>query len=111
MQQVLFFIHIVIALLVITLVLVQHGKGADAGSAFGSGASGTVFGAGGALGVLVRITFIVAALFFVTSLGLFYLAADRVDGSVLDSTSDSVLEDIQNSLPATPDTTPPTPTQ
>lgn len=81
MQSLALVIHVVLAVGVIGLVLIQHGKGADAGAAFGSGASATVFGAKGSASFLTRATTILAALFFVTSIFLFYLAAHR-EGSV-----------------------------
>ena len=81
MQSLALVIHVVLAVGVIGLVLIQHGKGADAGAAFGSGASATVFGAKGSASFLTRATTILAALFFVTSIFLFYLAAHR-DGSI-----------------------------
>lgn len=77
MQSLALVIHVVLAVGVIGLVLIQHGKGADAGAAFGSGASATVFGARGSASFLTRATTILAFLFFVTSLFLFYLAANR----------------------------------
>ena len=77
MQSLALVIHVVLAVGVIGLVLMQHGKGADAGAAFGSGASATVFGARGSGSFLTRATTILATLFFVTSIFLFYLAANR----------------------------------
>ncbi|NMG74773.1 preprotein translocase subunit SecG [Aromatoleum diolicum] len=68
-------IHVLVGLGVIGLVLMQHGKGADAGAAFGSGASGSVFGASGSANFLSRTTGVLAAVFFSTSLGLSYLAS------------------------------------
>ena len=68
MQTILLVIHVLIALALIGLVLIQHGKGADMGAAFGSGASTTVFGARGAGSFLTRTTAVLAALFFATSL-------------------------------------------
>jgi preprotein translocase subunit SecG len=62
---------------IITLVLLQHGKGADAGAAFGSGASATVFGARGSTSFLSRSTAVLAALFFLNSLTLAYLASHQ----------------------------------
>ncbi|MCC7547667.1 MAG: preprotein translocase subunit SecG [Burkholderiales bacterium] len=70
MQTVLLSIHVVIALGVCGLVLLQHGKGADMGAAFGSGSSGSLFGASGSANFLSRSTGILAAVFFITSLGL-----------------------------------------
>lgn len=66
--------HVLLAAGLIGLVLIQHGKGADAGAAFGSGASATVFGARGAASFLTRATSVLATLFFLTSLALAYFA-------------------------------------
>jgi preprotein translocase subunit SecG len=66
-------VHIVLALMIIGLVLLQRGKGAEAGAGFGSGASGTVFGARGTTTLFSRLTAVFAALFFATSLLLAYL--------------------------------------
>ena len=74
MYQVIIVFHVLLGLGVIGLVLMQQGKGADAGAAFGSGASGTVFGAQGAASFLSRTTAILATLFFTTSLGLAVLS-------------------------------------
>ena len=74
MYQAIIVFHVLFGLGVIGLVLMQQGKGADAGAAFGSGASGTVFGAQGAASFLSRTTAILAALFFSTSLGLAVLS-------------------------------------
>lgn len=66
-------VHVLLALMIIGLVLLQRGKGAEAGAGFGSGASGTVFGARGTSTLFSRLTAVFAALFFVTSLSLAYL--------------------------------------
>lgn len=63
-------VHIILAVLIIGLVLIQHGKGADAGASFGGGGAATVFGASGSGNFLTRVTAILTALFFVTSLSL-----------------------------------------
>ena len=86
MQSLTLIVHVALAIAVIGLVLIQHGKGADAGAAFGSGASSTVFGARGSASFMTRLTTVLAALFFATSITLFYLAAhrDRGTGSVTD---------------------------
>ncbi len=80
--------HTVIALLIIILVLLQRGKGADAGAAFGAGASGTVFGARGSGSFFSRATAVCATLFFVSSLTLAYLSSQSTSGpsSLLDDT-------------------------
>ncbi|MBT8102108.1 MAG: preprotein translocase subunit SecG [Gammaproteobacteria bacterium] len=79
--------HTLIALLIIVLVLLQRGKGADAGAAFGAGASGTVFGARGSSSFFSRATAVCATAFFVSSLALAYLSSQ---GS---ATPESLLED------------------
>ena len=84
--SVLIAIDVMLAIGIITLVLLQHGKGADAGAAFGSGASATVFGARGSTSFLSRSTGVLAAFFFVNSLTLAYLAGHQPeDKSVLDN--------------------------
>ncbi|MDR1423810.1 MAG: preprotein translocase subunit SecG [Azoarcus sp.] len=70
-------IQVIAGLGVIGLVLMQHGKGADMGAAFGSGASGSLFGASGSANFLSRTTAVLATVFFVASLGLAYLASHR----------------------------------
>jgi preprotein translocase subunit SecG len=89
-------VHILVGLGVIGLVLLQHGKGADMGAAFGSGASGSLFGATGSANFLSRTTAVLAAVFFITSLTLAYLAGQRpaASGSVLDATK------VETSVPA-----------
>lgn len=93
-------IHILVAIAIIGLVLMQHGKGADMGAAFGSGASGSLFGAAGSANFLSRTTGILAAVFFVTSLTLAYVASNRpkTTGSVMQETVQS------HSVPAAAET-------
>jgi len=78
-------VHILVAISIIGLVLMQHGKGADMGAAFGSGASGSLFGATGSANFLSRATGILAAVFFATSLTLAYVASSKpkTTGSVM----------------------------
>src|ERR1039457_5574850 len=66
-------VHVLLALMIIGLVLLQRGKGAEAGAGFGSGASGTVFGARGTSTLFSKLTAVFAAMFFATSLTLAYL--------------------------------------
>ncbi len=81
-------IHVVLTISLIVLVLVQRGKGADVGAAFGSGASSTVFGSQGSASFLTRATAVVATLFFVTSLTLVYMSGHRTEHkSVIESVS------------------------
>ncbi len=79
MQTILVIFHVFLALGLVGLVLMQHGKGADAGAAFGSGASGTVFGASGAANFLSRATAALATLFFITSMALAWAAMQTTD--------------------------------
>lgn len=73
MQQLILVLHVFAALMVILLVLLQQGKGAEVGAAFGSGASQTLFGSQGSATFLSRLTAWLTAIFFMTSLGLVYL--------------------------------------
>ena len=83
LQTIVLVAHVGIALLIIGLVLLQRGKGADAGTGFGAGASGTVFGARGSATFFSRVTGVLAALFFATSLTLAWLATQRTAPSSL----------------------------
>jgi len=87
LHPILLSVHILIGLGVIGLVLIQHGKGADMGAAFGSGTSGSLFGASGSANFMSRTTGVLAAMFFMTSLALSYIASSkpRASGSVMDS--------------------------
>lgn len=85
METFIWVVHVLTAITVIVLVLLQHGKGADMGAAFGSGSSGSLFGASGSANFLSRTTGALAALFFITSLGLTYLSSHKTeDGGVMD---------------------------
>ena len=99
-------VHILVGLAVIGLVLLQHGKGADMGAAFGSGASGSLFGASGSANFLSRATAVLATVFFITSLTLAYMAGKRpvVEGS---SVMDSVKTETSVPVPATTAAEPP----
>ncbi len=77
MEALITVIHVLTALAVIGLVLLQHGKGADMGAAFGGGASGSLFGATGSANFLSRTTAIVATVFFLTSFGLTWYSSQR----------------------------------
>ena len=75
LNQVILIVHVMAALGVVGLVLMQHGQGADAGASFGGGSSQTVFGSQGAGSFLTRATAVLATVFFITSLSLAYLSA------------------------------------
>ncbi len=85
--------HVLLAVGIVALVLLQRGKGADAGAGFGAGASGTVFGARGSASFLSRTTAVLATLFFVSSLGLSYLFSQRSEPT-------SVVDRVQQEAPA-----------
>ncbi len=96
--------HVLLAVGIVGLVLLQRGKGAEAGAGFGSGASGTVFGARGSTSFLSRSTAILATLFFVTSLALAYLGGRTIEqGSVMEESPSAKTE---TPAPATTTTLP-----
>ena len=80
METVILVFHVLAALTIIGLVLLQHGKGADMGAAFGGGASGSLFGATGSANFLSRITAVAAVIFFLTSLGLTWYSSHNTGG-------------------------------
>jgi preprotein translocase subunit SecG len=95
MYTILVIIQVLVAVALVGLILIQHGKGADAGAAFGSGASGTVFGSRGSANFLSRSTAWLATVFFVVSLALAYLVHGQRD------TSSSVVDRVPASTEAT----------
>lgn len=114
-QKLLLVAHVLIALGIIAFVLIQRGKGAEAGAAFGGGASGTVFGARGSASFLTRATSVLATAFFATSLALAFFANQPIRpgaGSVIsteDAGAGSVLDEvvppavIEDELPDAPE--------
>ena len=99
--------HVLAALAVIGLVLIQHGKGADAGAGFGGGASSTVFGSGGAGNFLQRMTTGIAIAFFLTSFGLAFYAKEKSQAAsgvgipvVVEAPVVRAQEDEESELPA-----------
>ncbi|MDR0770007.1 MAG: preprotein translocase subunit SecG [Burkholderiales bacterium] len=88
LENILWVAHILIAVAICGIVLLQHGKGADMGAAFGSGASGSIFGSAGSANFLSRSTAALATVFFITSLGLTYFSAQNsgsaIGGSIMD---------------------------
>ena len=90
--------HVITAIIIVVLILLQKGKGADMGSAFGAGASGTMFGSKGSANFLSRSTAVLATIFFITSLTLAYLNKGTVvqnNDSILDTIT-IIEEDDQN---------------
>ncbi len=95
METFVWFVHVISALALIVLVLVQHGKGADMGAAFGSGSAGSLFGSSGSANFLSRSTAVAATIFFITSLSLTYIYARPVQGvGVMDTV------DVSKTAPA-----------
>jgi len=86
--------HVFLCIGLVGLILIQHGKGADAGAAFGSGASATMFGSQGSGSFLTRVTAILATTFFITSLTLAYFTGQRIEPK-------SVVEEVQQPVAPT----------
>jgi preprotein translocase subunit SecG len=84
MQQLLIIFHVIISLSLVMLVLLQRGKGADAGATFGSGAANTMFGSQGSTPFLIKLTALLAVLFFATNLGLGYLISQQSKTDAVD---------------------------
>ncbi|MDE0130570.1 MAG: preprotein translocase subunit SecG [Gammaproteobacteria bacterium] len=109
LQQLFLAAHVLVAALIIVFVLLQRGKGAETGAAFGSGASGTVFGARGSANFLSRVTAVLATLFFATSLILTGVGKPRPEESLLDTVEqaapaeeEAVPEEEDEDLPQLP---------
>lgn len=102
-------IHVILSLAIIALVLLQRGKGAEAGAALGGGSSGSVFGARGAANFLSRSTAVLATAFFITSLGLAYLSSNQLEassvstGSVLEQATDAPAARVPSDIPEAAD--------
>ena len=104
LYNVLLIILIVVSVAMIVLILMQQGKGADAGAAFGSGASGTVFGSQGSANFLSRTTGILATVFFLVALALAFLASGRTieSGSIMGGAATSAPAAAVETAPAVP---------
>ena len=106
MQTIVLVLHVVAAGGIIALVLLQHGKGADMGAAFGSGSAGSLFGSAGAANFLSRSTAALAAVFFATSMGLTYFTASPAKSggvtSGIEAPKDAKKEAVAPSDPAKP---------
>ena len=103
-NSILLVVQVLLSISLIVLILMQHGKGADAGAAFGSGASATVFGAKGSGNFLSRTTTVIAILFFVVCLSLAYISSNRVapdsvSGSVTDQETEVVPMQESDEMP------------
>lgn len=103
LETVVVVIHLLMALGLVVLVLLQQGKGADAGASFGAGASATVFGSQGSATFLSRFTAILAAVFFITSLGLAFFAKEKADELSGAGLPDSAVLEQRQEVPAASD--------
>lgn len=92
METIVWSIHVVAAVVMVVLVLLQQGKGADMGAAFGSGSAGSVFGASGSANFMSRTTAVIATVFFCTSLGLTYISTNRTEDTGVMSRMGETLE-------------------
>jgi preprotein translocase subunit SecG len=102
LQEILTIFHVFLCIALIGLILIQHGKGADAGAAFGSGASGTVFGSQGSASFLTRTTAVLATTFFVTCLILAYFSIQRIEPKSLLEDTPMTITTEPSEVPATP---------
>lgn len=96
LENMVWIMHVTAAVTIIVLVLMQQGKGADMGAAFGSGSSGSVFGASGSGNFLSRTTAIVATIFFLTSLSLTYLAGSVSEEQGVMGVMGGMMDEIGN---------------
>lgn len=92
MENIVWSIHVIAAVVMIVLVLLQQGKGADMGAAFGSGSAGSVFGASGSANFMSRSTALIATVFFCTSLGLTYISTNRTEDAGVMSRMGEMME-------------------
>lgn len=99
MEILILVIHVLAALSVIGLVLLQHGKGADVGAAFGSGASGSLFGSSGSANFLSRTTAVLAAVFFLTSLGLTLFSTRKTENKGVMATQPASTQSLPAQIP------------
>ncbi len=103
LETVVIVVHLLGALGIVGFVLIQQGKGADAGASFGAGASATVFGSQGSATFLSRITALFAAVFFITSLGLAFFAKQKSDNIADAGLPDPAVLEVQQQKPAVED--------
>ena len=106
METLVVVVHVIVAVVIVGLVLLQQGKGADAGASFGAGASQTVFGSSGSGNFLVKATTIAATIFFVTSLSLAIFARSQAGGSMTQGqpvVNEALLQEANNAQSDVPD--------
>lgn len=102
METLIWVVHVLTAVVLVGLVLMQHGKGADMGAAFGTGSAGSLFGSSGSANFLSRSTAVAATIFFITSLSLTYLYAHPADKlGVMDKVNPAAIQ-AAPAVPAVP---------
>lgn len=106
MSQLILILHILVAIAMIALILMQHGKGADAGATFGSGSSNTMFGSVGSMPFLMKITAVLAAIFFATSITLSYFIShkEQQPASLFNMPTPQTATPVPNAKPQKPNT-------
>lgn len=103
METLVWVVHVITAVVLIGLVLLQHGKGADMGAAFGSGSAGSLFGSSGSANFLSRSTAVAATVFFITSLSLTYIYSHPAQQSgVMDKVDPAAIQAIPVAPAASP---------
>src|SRR5262245_56758907 len=113
METLVLVIHVLVALAIVGLVLLQHGKGADVGAAFGGGASGSLFGATGSANFLSRTTAILAVVFFLTSMALTYFSTRKTEHKGVMAPQSAPVKPGPTQIPGAPagQAVPPAPSQ
>ncbi len=109
MESVILVVHVITALSIIGLVLLQHGKGADMGAAFGSGSAGSVFGSSGSANFLSRTTAVLATIFFISSISLTIVSSKKnVDKGIMNQPAQqsAPAESLPSQIPAPPASAP-----
>ena len=105
LQTILLVLQVLVSISLICLILIQHGKGADAGAAFGSGSSSTVFGSQGSSNFLSKTTAVLALIFLANSLTLAYISTRRINtiASIMDQVVPEVQQTQQDERPSIED--------
>jgi preprotein translocase subunit SecG len=107
MEVAILVVHVIAALAIIGLVLLQHGKGADMGAAFGSGSAGSVFGSSGSANFLSRTTAVIATIFFITSIGLTIFSSKKTaDKGLMAQPVEQPAQSLPGQIPAPPSSAP-----
>jgi len=103
LESIVWSIHVIAAVVMVVMVLLQQGKGADMGAAFGSGSAGSVFGASGSANFMSRTTALIATVFFCTSLGLTYISTNRTEEAGVMSRMGEMIESSETQSTLTED--------